>query len=109
MKCYVKVGYSIPTETAPDVVRDVVQERSYSGDVTRNYQRNQEQSNSTVDNVVLSNQISIVADPFAYSNFSTIKYVEWLGQKWKVTAVEIAYPRLLLSFGGAWNGPVGSN
>lgn len=107
MRYYVKVGYSIPIETAPDVFRDNIEEYFYSGDVTRNYLRNQEKSTSTIDDIAVSNQLSIVADPFAYSHFSSIKYVEWLGQKWRVTAVEVAYPRLNLTFGGAWNGPVG--
>lgn len=107
MKYYGKIGYSISTETAPDVWKDVIEEYFYSGDVVRNYLRNQEKQSSTVDDIAISNQISIVADPFAYAHFSSIKYAEWLGQKWKVTGVEIAYPRLLLTIGGVWNGPIG--
>ena len=107
MKYYGKIGYSISRETAPDVWTDVIEEYFYSGDVVRNYLRNQEKQTSTVDDISLSNQFSIVADPFAYSHFSTIKYIEWLDQKWKVTGVEIAFPRLLLTIGGLWNGPVG--
>lgn len=107
MKYYGKIGYSISTETATDVWKDVIEEYFYSGDVVRNYLRNQEKQSSTVDDIAISNQISIVADPFAYAHFSSIKYAEWLGQKWKVTGVEIAYPRLLLTIGGVWNGPIG--
>lgn len=107
MKYYGKIGYSISTETATDVWQDVIEEHFYSGDVVRNYLRNQEKQSSTVDDIAISNQISIVADPFAYAHFSSIKYAEWLGQKWKVTGVEIAYPRLLLTIGGVWNGPIG--
>lgn len=103
-KFYGKVGYSIPTETAPDVWRESIVERTYYGDVTRNYMRNQESQNSTIDNVALSNQISIVSDPFAMAHFGAIKFVEWYGQKWKVTGIEVAYPRLLLQIGGVWNG-----
>lgn len=108
MKYYGKVGYSVSTETAPDVFMDTIEEKPYSGDIVRNYLRNQEKQSSTVDDISISNQISIVADPFAYSHFSSIKYVEWLGQKWKVTGVEIAFPRILLTIGGVWNGPIGS-
>lgn len=107
MRYYGKIGYSVSVETAADVYKDVIQEYYYSGDVVRNYLRDQEKQSSTVDDISLSNQFSIVADPFAYSHFSSIKYLEWLGQKWKVTGVEIAYPRLLLTIGGLWNGPVG--
>lgn len=108
MKYYGKVGYSITTETAPDVYQNTIKERFYSGDIIRNYLRNQEKQSSTVDDISISNQISIVADPFAYSHFSSIKYVEWLNQKWEVTGVEIAFPRILLTIGGVWNGPSGS-
>lgn len=104
MKYCGMIGYSIQRETAPDVWREDIEEYFYYGDVVRNYLRNQDNSNSTIDNVAISNQISVVADPFAYSHFGSIKYVEWLGQKWKVTGVEIAYPRLLLTIGGPWNG-----
>lgn len=104
MKFYGKVGYSVPIETAPDVWRENTVEYAYSGDVTRNYLRPQENSNSTIDNVSISNQISIVADPFALAHFGNIKYVKWMQQKWKVTGIEVAYPRLLLSIGGVWNG-----
>lgn len=104
MKFYGKVGYSEPVETSPDVWREQIEERVYYGDVTRNYLRNQENSNSTIDNISISNQVSIVADPFALNHFGNIKYVEWLNQKWKVTGIEVAYPRLLLTIGGVWNG-----
>lgn len=107
MKYYGKVGYSITTETAPDVWQNTIVEKFYSGDVIRNYLRNQEKQSSTVDDISISNQISIVADPFAYSHFSSIKYVEWLDQKWKVTGVEINHPRINLTIGGVWNGSSG--
>lgn len=106
MKFYGKIGYSIQREVRPDVWRDVIEEYFYYGDVTRNYLRNQENSNSTIDNVAISNQISIIADPFAYTHFGSIKYVEWLDQKWKVTGIEVNHPRLLLTIGGPWNGSI---
>lgn len=105
MKYYGRIGYSIQREVSPDVVRDCVEEYFYSGDVTRNYLRQQENQQSTIDNLQISNQLSIVADPFAYSHFGSIKYATWLGQKWKVTGIEVAHPRILLTLGGVWNGP----
>ena len=103
-KFYGKVGYSTVVETAPDVFRDTVVERTYYGDVTRNSFRPQADQNSTVDDVTISNQISIVADPFAIAHFGSIKYVSWMEQKWKVTSIEVAYPRLILQIGGVWHG-----
>lgn len=103
-KFYGQVGYTIVTETAPDVFRDTITERTYYGDVLRNSLRPQADQHSTVDDVTISNQISIVADPFAIAHFGSIKYVSWMGQKWKVTSIEVSYPRLILQIGGIWNG-----
>lgn len=78
-------------------------EHSYFGDVTRNTRRLQtiDQLN---DDVVISNEISIVADQFAYEHFHAIRYAEYLGTKWKVTNVEVQTPRLILTMGGVYNG-----
>ena len=34
-----------------------------------------------------------------------IKYVEFMDSLWKVTSVDMQYPRLVLSIGGVYNGP----
>lgn len=102
-KFYGKIGYVMMTETAPGVWRPTVVEREYYGDITRNLRR-LESSQQVNDNINVGNSISIVADPFAYENFYMMRYVEYMGAKWKVTNVEVQYPRLLLSLGGVWNG-----
>ena len=61
-------------------------------------------SSGVNDNLLLSNVISILADPFAEKNYSHMAYVEIMGTKWKITDVEIQYPRLILTTGGVWNG-----
>lgn len=38
-----------------------------------------------------------MADPFAFENHSYVAYVDILGTKWKVTDVELQYPRMILS------------
>ena len=55
------------------------------------------------DDVNISNEISIVADPFAYQNFHAMRYVEFMGAKWKISSVEVQYPRLILTVGGVYN------
>jgi hypothetical protein len=102
-KFYGKIGYAITTETAPGVWRPSIVEREYYGDVTRNLRR-LESAQQVNDNINISNTISIVADPFAYENFYTMRYVEYMGAKWKVSSVEVQRPRLLLTLGGIWNG-----
>jgi hypothetical protein len=54
--------------------------------------------------LAINNQISIVADPFANQNFHSMKYVEFMGTRWKITNVDVQYPRLILTMGGVYNG-----
>lgn len=96
------IGYADTRETKPDVYEEVVTEREYFGDVTRNLRRYQQGQNLN-DNLELDNAISIVADPFALAHFSQIRYVVWNGAKWKAKSVEVQYPRLLLTIGGVYN------
>lgn len=101
-KFYGVIGYGEDVETSPGVYTQEITERYYSGELIRNTRRIQsgEQLN---DNINIANEISIVADPFAYDNFHTMLYVEFMGTKWKITNVEVQYPRLILSVGGVYN------
>lgn len=104
-KFYGEVGYRITEETAPGVWRPRLVERNYYGDVLRNRSTIYANSNDKVnDDIHLSNEISIVADSFAYENFHNIIYVEYLGARWKVNSVVVQRPRLNLTLGGVYNG-----
>ena len=98
------IGYAEQIETSPGVWDDSVSERVYSGDVIRNSSRWSANQSSINDNLDISNQLSIVADPFAEMNFHKIKYAEFMGAKWKVINVEVQRPRLILTLGGEYNG-----
>ncbi len=102
-KFYGSIGYAVTEETTPGVWEERITERVYYGDLTRNTRKLQstEQLN---ENVNISNEISIIADPFAYENFHLMKYVEFMGAKWKIISVEVQYPRLILTIGGVYNG-----
>lgn len=102
-KFYGNIGYAVTTETVPGVWSDEVTLRPYRGDVLRNSRR-WESADKVNDNLIVNNQISIIADPFAYENFASIKFVEWMKSKWKVTNVEVQRPRLILTIGGIYNG-----
>lgn len=102
-KFYGKIGYAITKETVPGVWVEQIVERSYYGDVIRNIRRLQSSENLN-DNINVSNEISIVADAFANQNFHSMRYVEYMGTKWKVSSIEVKYPRLILSIGGVYNG-----
>ena len=103
-KWYGKIGYIKQVQTAPSVWTTEETVREYSGDVIRNTSRWSANPDSTNDNLTISNQISIVADPFAYQHFHSIKWIELMGAKWKIESVEPKYPRLILTVGGVWNG-----
>lgn len=97
------IGYGITVETKPGVWKDQITEREYSGDLNKNTRRLQS-SDQLNDNIVVSNEISILSDPFANENFHSIRYVEFMGAKWKITNVDVQYPRLVLTLGGVYNG-----
>lgn len=101
-KFYGIIGYELTVETEPGIYEEVIIENEYYGDVIRNSRRLKEGSKVN-DDVNISNQISIVADPFANNNFHAMRYVEFMGAKWKITDVEVQYPRLILSIGGVYN------
>lgn len=102
-KWYGIVGYAQTVETAPDVWEEQMTERPYFGDVIKNTRRLQS-GDRLNDSVVVSNEISILSDPFANENFHSIRYVTFMGAKWKVSNVEVQYPRLILSVGEVYNG-----
>ena len=89
-------------ECAPGVWTEQITERTYYGDLIRNTRRLQSSGN-IIDNIQISNQISIVADPFAYENFHAIRYATYMGTKWKVTSVDVQRPRLTLDLGEVYH------
>ena len=103
-KFYGPIGYGTTVETKPGVYKNEIVERKATGDIIRNTSQWTANSESSNDNLKFNNQISIVADPYALSHYSSINYVEIMGTKWKVTNVEPRYPRLILTLGGEYNG-----
>ena len=102
-KFYGIIGYAESVEVEPGIWEDQMTERRYYGDLIRNTRRLQS-SDKVNDDITTSNEISILADPFAYENFHSMRYVEFMGTKWKVVNVDVQYPRLILSLGGVYNG-----
>lgn len=101
-KFYGAVGYAETVETSPGVWEEQITERNYYGDVIRNTRRLQG-ADKVNDDINISNEISIVADPYANDHFYAIRYVVFQGAKWKVSNVDVQYPRLILSLGGLYN------
>ena len=101
-KFYGAVGYTKTVETSPGVSVEQITERNYYGDVIRNTRRLQS-ADKINDDINVSNEISIVADPYANDHFYAIRYVVFQGAKWKVSNIDVQYPRLILSLGGLYN------
>ena len=102
-KWYGVIGYAETVETKPGIWEEQITERDYYGDLFRNSRRLQS-TDKVNDDINISNQLSIVADPYAINNFYSMRYAEFSGAKWKITDVEVQCPRLILTLGGVWNG-----
>ena len=101
-KFYGKIGFDTTEETSPGVWRQTIVERTYRGDLNKTYSK-WDGADKLNDDINITNNISIVADPFAFENFAHIRYVEFMGEKWNVTSIDVSYPRLTLSVGGLYN------
>lgn len=97
------IGYVETVEAAPGVWEEQVTERIHYGDIIRNIRRIQSADKLT-DDVVIDNQISILASQYAIDNIHRIRYAKFMGAKWEVTNADIQRPRLILTLGGLYNG-----
>lgn len=91
-------------EEHPGVWDEVLTKRNYYGDVF-GAGRHWENDGYLNEQLTITNRISIVADSFARQNMGMMKYVKYLGEKWKITNAEIQYPRIILTLGGIYNEP----
>lgn len=106
MKYAGEIGFGVSSEVRPSVWQETIVTRRYKGDVNR-VSRRLQSVDKINDDVVISNEIEIFADAFAYENFQNIKYVTWMGTKWTVNAITVEHPRLILEIGGVYNGDTG--
>lgn len=86
----------------PSIWETYIEERKVKGNILRASFRN-EANDQVNDNVVISNQISVIAAPYVLKNMAHIVYATYLGIKWKVTNISVDSPRLTLTLGGVWN------
>lgn len=103
-KFYGVIGYAVTEETKPDVWVETVTERPYFGDIVRESRRVENSQDTINDGITMNNEISIVADPYAQEHIYAMRYVKFRGAAWKITSVEVQYPRLNISIGGIYNG-----
>lgn len=106
MKYAGEIGFGVSSEVRPSVWQETIVTRRYKGDVNR-VSRRLQSVDKINDDIVISNEIEIFADAFAYENFQNIKYVTWMGTKWTVNTITVEHPRLILEIGGVYNGDTG--
>ena len=104
MKWFGQIGYWTEETDPDDPFKQIhkIVEKDYYGDLIKNYKK--DQSGSTInDNFRISNQISVLADPFIMGNFQHMRYVTFMGNKWKISSAEVNYPRIILDLGDLYN------
>lgn len=97
-----KIGYLKTEEIRPGIWEPQITEKSYVGDIINSNVRFQSSGNLN-DNITISNKISIIADSFAKDNLNYIAFVEYMGVRWKISNIEVNYPRLILTMGEVYN------
>lgn len=105
MKYSGNAGFRITdVEVEPDVFEPQVVVKKVRGDVvTSRYHHDQNGDKSTIDNIRITNQISLVADQFFMKHISNLLYLEYQEVKWKVESFTIRPPRVILDLGGVYN------
>jgi hypothetical protein len=95
------IGFAVTEETAPGIWEEVITERKYYGDILRNSRRYQQPDKVNSD-INISNQISVIADPYLNNNLDKMRYVTFMGSKWRISDIEVEFPRITLSIGGLY-------
>lgn len=101
-KWFGKIGYVIPVEISPGIWEEKDVEKEYYGEM-RDLSRKLQNGEKVNDDIKLNVSISIIADPFAFDNLYSIRYIYVYGEKWKINDISVAYPRLNLTMGGLYN------
>ena len=102
-KARVLIGFATHEHSDVGIFTERIEARKYYVDVLRNNRKwqNGERLN---DNIDIGADFSFIADPFVRNNIGNFRYVEFGGAKWKVTSVEVQYPRVTVGVGGVYNG-----
>ncbi len=102
------IGYGFTKETSAGVYKQIIEEKKSRGDILQDVRNWETVSGQINDDLKIRNRISIVGTPYSLQNFSAIRYVKWMGVRWKVVSIEVSAPRLILTIGGVYNGPTPS-
>lgn len=96
------IAFTNTVEVEQDVWVDQPVTKFYKGNILQEYVKNQD--NNVNEDINISNRVSVITDMFLMSHLNSISYVEFYGIKWKVSSIEVSYPRVNLTLGGVYNG-----
>lgn len=96
------LGFAMMKETSRSIYEEEIVEVECRGDVLSNF-RKIKRADKINDDVEISNKISILGNPFINKNLRFIKYMTFMGDKWKVSDIEVLSPRIILTLGEIYN------
>lgn len=109
MRFYGKIGfYEDSKENSIGVWSENINTRNYYGDILSD-NRYWNQTETINDDLIIKNRLSILADSYAFKHFGAMRYVELYDQLWTIKNVEIKRPRIIITLGGVYNGPIGTS
>lgn len=103
-----KLGLVYPdAETAPGIwAPEKVEEVSVKGDTLNLSKSYSPSSQSINDDLTLSKRVSIIASSDLIADTASMRYLTYLGQRWKIVEIDFQRPRLIFTLGGIWNGRI---
>lgn len=102
MKYYGRIAYSYHDETESGIYEEGYHEQYYYGDVEQIGRRLENQSQIN-DDIKANVSISVLADADLNNHFGSIRWVEFMGQKWKAETVNVKPPRLNITLGALYH------
>lgn len=97
------IGFAESYEKDDGIWGERIVEYPYYGDVTRK-RRSDSENGKVIDDLTMDNQFSVIADSYLYSSAGRMRYITYMGEKWKITRVEYQRPRVTITVGGVYNG-----
>lgn len=105
MKYSGKVGFADTREITIDVYEEGIVEKHMIGDFLRYSSQYHFVSQSTVSDIQANHRISLIGTPYAREKFQKMVYITINGERWRISAAELATPRIIVTLGGIYNGP----
>lgn len=105
-----KIGFAFSpaqSEAHSGIWKEKIVEKTYCGTMLRS-SRVLENSSEVIEELRISNQLSILADPYANNNMYAMRYIRFRGVNWTIKSAEAGTnnKRIILTLGGIWNGAV---